>query len=143
MISLFICTSLLALLATTVCVSSASVTLLRALGTHAEVCEDCTSPDNLAPSLHALSTRYHLSTSRLLSIQRTCASCASTAISEHVKCESVDCPVLYARVKANHEVHDTEGLVGVIGRLDREERKKWKGEEIGVEVISLLDSDDD
>jgi hypothetical protein len=31
----------------------------------------------------------------------------------------------------------------VIGRLDREERKKWKGEEIGVEVISLLDSDDD
>lgn len=109
----------------------------------AEVCDECKSPAKLASSLHALSSRYHLSTSRLLSIQRACASCASTAVSEHVKCESVDCPVLYARVKAGNEVQDTEGLVGVINKLDKEERKGWTGEEIGPEVISLLDSDDE
>ena len=109
----------------------------------AEVCEDCTSPPNLASSLHALSSRYHLSTSRLLSIQRACASCASTAVSEHVKCESVDCPVLYARIKAGNEVQDTEGLIGVVNRLDKQERKGWEGEDTGVEVISLLDSDDE
>lgn len=107
------------------------------------MCDECKSPAKLASSLHALSSRYHLSTSRLLSIQRACASCASTAVSEHVKCESVDCPVLYARVKAGNEVQDTEGLVGVINKLDKEERKGWKGEDIGPEVISLLDSDDE
>jgi hypothetical protein len=51
--------------------------------------------------------------------------------------------VLYARVKAGNEVQDTEGLVGVINKLDKEERKGWTGEEIGPEVISLLDSDDE
>lgn len=108
-----------------------------------EICGECKSEQNLASTMHVLSSRYHLTTNRLLTAQRICASCSSTPLTEHVKCDSIECPALYARVKASNEVDDTRGTEVLITKLDREARQKWPGEEIPPEVITLIDSDDD
>ena len=78
-----------------------------------------------------LLTKYEHATSRLRSAQLVCASCTSSPASDAIKCESLDCGVLYARVGAEREVADLAGVgefieqkVGRGGMMEEKKEKK-------------------
>lgn len=75
-------------------------------------------------------SRYHLADSRLQSAHRICASCSSTPLAEPQRCDSLDCPVLYARVKAGWEADDVRAIPGLVMELERDD-------EVGDAVIVL------
>lgn len=56
--------------------------------------------------------------SRLSDIHKICASCADTPVGEKVLCDSIDCPITYARVRAEGDVEDVRVLMGEMGALD-------------------------
>ena len=79
------------------------------------ICEDCTSDP--ATTAHALLSRQHIAQSKLVDTHKLCASCSSTPMSEKVLCDSVDCPVLYARVAAERDVEDLGDVDELVTRL--------------------------
>jgi len=79
------------------------------------ICQDCTS--DAATTTHALLSRQHIAQSKLVDTHKICASCSNTPLNEKIMCDSIDCPVLYARVAAERDVEDLGDLEGLIGRL--------------------------
>jgi hypothetical protein len=53
----------------------------------------------------------------VIAAQRICASCSSTPISDEVRCDSIDCSVLYARVKAAWDLDDVAEIPKLVGAL--------------------------
>ncbi|RXK35490.1 hypothetical protein M231_07268 [Tremella mesenterica] len=81
-----------------------------------DICRSCRhTPSSTS---HALLSREHLAQSALSDFHRICASCSSTPPGEVILCDSVDCPVLYAKVKAEREMEDLGGVREVIGSLE-------------------------
>lgn len=58
---------------------------------------------------------------RLRSTQLVCSSCTSTPAAEPVRCESLDCSILYARVGASRQVGDLEGVGEFVANFGDEE----------------------
>lgn len=83
------------------------------------VCSSCRY--DLPSTVHTLMSRYHLADSRLQSAHRICASCSSTPLAEPQRCDSLDCPVLYARVKAGWEADDVRAIPGLVMELERDD----------------------
>ena len=63
-----------------------------------------------------LLSKVEHATGRLRAAQLVCASCTSSPAAEAVRCESLDCGVLYARVGADREVADLAGVGDFIER---------------------------
>ena len=55
----------------------------------------------------------------MISAQRICASCSSTPISDEVRCDSIDCSVLYARVKAAWDLDDVAEIPKLVVALQK------------------------
>ena len=83
------------------------------------ICERCRAPAKLSSTLHVLLSRLHLAESRVISAQRICASCSSTPISDEVRCDSIDCSVLYARVKAAWDLDDVAEIPQLVRGLQK------------------------
>lgn len=66
-------------------------------------------------------SRFHLAEDRLLSAHRICASCSSTPLTEQIRCESLACPVLYARFKAGWEADDLAGVPRLVEEIGKKE----------------------
>lgn len=58
---------------------------------------------------------------RLRSAQLVCSSCTSTPAAEPVRCESLDCSILYARVGASRQVGDLSGVGELVANLGGDE----------------------
>lgn len=65
------------------------------------LCKDCIArPGEVA---YTLMHKYKKVEGRRNELHRICASCSGTPPGEEVKCESIDCSVLYARARAKEE----------------------------------------
>ena len=53
-----------------------------------------------------------------MDLHKLCASCSSTPVGEKILCDSIDCPITYARTRAQRDVHDIEAVRGAMGDLD-------------------------
>lgn len=83
------------------------------------VCEECVADPG--KTTHALLSRQQMAQKKLVDTHRICASCSSTPPSEKVLCDSIDCPVLYARVAAQRDVDDLGDVDELVAQLkDRE-----------------------
>lgn len=82
----------------------------------------CTScRDEPAATAHALLSRQHAAHSRVAELQRICASCAGTGPAERVLCDSIDCPALYARARAEKDVTDVADVPALVAELDQQD----------------------
>ncbi len=97
------------------------------------VCEKCRQ--DLPGTVHALLSRYHLAQSRLVSSTRICSSCSSTPLGEPQKCESIDCPVLYARVKSRWEAEDMQGIPQLVQELELEDAARLRGRDADEAIL--------
>ncbi|ORX33427.1 hypothetical protein BD324DRAFT_585143 [Kockovaella imperatae] len=76
------------------------------------ICSICrTEPST---TTHALLSRQHLAQQRLLDTHKICASCSSTPVGERILCDSIDCPVTYARVTATRDVDDLADVPDIL-----------------------------
>ncbi|KDN41161.1 hypothetical protein K437DRAFT_238501 [Tilletiaria anomala UBC 951] len=73
------------------------------------LCLDC----RLAPQASTLrvTSRLHVAQQRQLAMSRICASCSSFPHPEDSPCVSLDCPMLFAKVKGGLEVENTHALL--------------------------------
>jgi DNA polymerase zeta len=55
---------------------------------------------------------------RMLNTQKVCVSCTGIASSEPVECESLDCPWLYARKRAEHKLDVIEMMDILVDELN-------------------------
>ncbi|WVR05162.1 hypothetical protein IAU60_002174 [Kwoniella sp. DSM 27419] len=104
------------------------------------LCDDCRSEPSTTS--HALLSRQHIAQSKLLSMQRICASCSSTPVSERILCDSIDCPITYARTTAERDVADLEEVAGLVQELklaDEAEPRDGLGEEQGEQDEVIMD----
>nr|XP_031862677.1 uncharacterized protein CI109_001688 [Kwoniella shandongensis]KAA5529749.1 hypothetical protein CI109_001688 [Kwoniella shandongensis] len=83
--------------------------------TSSTLCSACRSEPSTTS--HALLSRHHLAQSKLLSFQKICASCSSTPVGERILCDSVDCPITYARVVAERDVEDLGDVPTLVEEL--------------------------
>lgn len=65
-----------------------------------------------------LSTRIQVNEARLVNAHRICASCAGCAQSEPIRCESLDCPWLYSRKKAEGKMELLAIVRELLGGLE-------------------------
>ncbi len=72
-------------------------------------------------------SRLHIAQSKLIDTHKICASCSNTPISEKILCDSIDCPVLYARVAAERDVDDLADVDELVQRL-REDDEAGEGD---------------
>lgn len=80
------------------------------------VCAVC----RLSPSTtaHALSSRQHLAQEKLKSFHTICASCSSTPLHERILCDSIDCPITYARTQALRDAEDMSEVGTLLQQLE-------------------------
>ncbi|WVQ98801.1 hypothetical protein IAU59_005932 [Kwoniella sp. CBS 9459] len=83
------------------------------------LCNECRSDPSTTS--HALLSRQHIAQSKLISLQRICASCSSTPVGEKILCDSIDCPITYSRVGAERDVVDLEEIGGLVQELKIED----------------------
>lgn len=77
----------------------------------AGICGDCIIiPETSVASLLGRIQRNEM---RLQGTHRVCASCCNTSLTDPVHCESLDCPWLYARKKAERKTEFLAGLRGL------------------------------
>jgi len=80
------------------------------------VCNDCAGEPST--TTHALLSRQHLAQDKLKSYHAICASCSSTPLNDRILCDSIDCPVLYARVQAQRDVEDLGDVSEILAKLE-------------------------
>lgn len=68
------------------------------------LCMDCEG--NPQAASHTLLSTAHLATLRRNDIHRICATCSNLPVLDEQECESVDCPMLYARMRSKAEVSE-------------------------------------
>ncbi|WRT67197.1 uncharacterized protein IL334_004163 [Kwoniella shivajii] len=83
------------------------------------LCGECLSTPSITS--HALLSRQHIAESKLSDLHRICASCSSIPVGEKILCDSIDCPITYARTNAKRDVEDLEEIGGLLGELDIED----------------------
>lgn len=66
---------------------------------------------NPEESLHALQGRLQEAQLRLTATHAVCVSCTGSSQAESIKCESLDCPWLYARDKAEEDLDALQGVL--------------------------------
>ncbi|WVF72225.1 hypothetical protein IAT40_007037 [Kwoniella sp. CBS 6097] len=96
------------------------------------LCAECRSDPSTTS--HALLSRQHIAQSKLLSLQRICASCSSTPVGEKILCDSVDCPITYSRVSAERDVVDLEEIAGLVQELKIEDEVAIAGASVDAEM---------
>jgi DNA polymerase zeta len=80
------------------------------------VCRACRdAPDEAA---YALLGKESAVQARVRDLHSVCASCSGTPPGETVLCDSVDCPVTYARVAAERDAADAAEARGLLAQLD-------------------------
>ncbi|KAJ7181668.1 hypothetical protein C8R43DRAFT_869366 [Mycena crocata] len=76
------------------------------------ICDNCyLNPES---AMSRILSKIRMGESRLLDINRICASCTQSAPAEPQKCDSLDCAYLYARTKAEKKLHSLEGLSNLL-----------------------------
>ena len=92
---------------------------------------------------HALLSRQHLAEAKVLDTQKICASCSSTPVGERILCDSIDCPVTYARTAATRDVDDLNDIPSLLAELqpdnvdddesviEVDDTGEWSGFEVG------------
>lgn len=91
----------------------------------AEVCSDCSSDPSRTS--HALLSRDHIAQSRVSALHQICASCSSTPVQEPILCDSIDCPITYARVQATRDAEDLRGVHGVLAQVNEGDEERVGG----------------
>ena len=87
------------------------------------ICGECVAdPSNAA---HALLSRQHIAQKKLVDTHKICASCSSTPMQDKVLCDSIDCPVMYARVAASRDVEELADIPDLVKDLDEEAALDW------------------
>lgn len=80
------------------------------------VCDSCrVNPQTTIPELLR---RISKGENRLMSTQRICESCTSSAPSEPIKCESVDCAWLFERKKAERKAETFGALQELVNSME-------------------------
>lgn len=74
---------------------------------------------------HALESRASAIEERTQSIKAVCAACASLPVHEADMCDSVDCPVLYSRIKANRELDDATAVLRDVKLGERQQQTAY------------------
>ncbi|WVO13980.1 hypothetical protein L204_101605 [Cryptococcus depauperatus] len=95
------------------------------------LCSECLSDPSVAS--HTLLFRQQIAQSKMVSLQRICASCCGTLPGEKILCSSIDCPLTYARSAAQRDLEDLEDIDDQIRRLSEangEEIERWQDESI-------------
>ncbi|WVQ70034.1 uncharacterized protein L199_008258 [Kwoniella botswanensis] len=82
------------------------------------LCMECQSDPST--TTHALLSRTQLASRKLLDLQKVCASCSSTPPGEKILCDSIDCPITYARIGAERDVEDLEEVAELLKELNME-----------------------
>nr|XP_018263770.1 DNA polymerase zeta subunit [Kwoniella dejecticola CBS 10117]OBR85928.1 DNA polymerase zeta subunit [Kwoniella dejecticola CBS 10117] len=72
------------------------------------ICEECQSDPST--TTHALLSRSQLASSKLMDLHKICASCSGIPVGEKIMCDSIDCPITYARINAERDVEDLEDV---------------------------------
>lgn len=81
-----------------------------------DICAECLATPDVAA--HALLAHENAMHARVRDIHRICASCAGTPVAEPVLCNSVDCPVMYARVAGERDAEDAAGSHRLLAQLE-------------------------
>jgi DNA polymerase zeta len=90
------------------------------------ICSDCAQDPST--TIHALLSRQHLAQAKVIDVHKICASCSSVPQAEKVVCDSIDCPVLYARVAAERDVEDLGDVDELVERLKEVDVRSVRGE---------------
>jgi len=82
------------------------VTFLSATLLNREMCYAC----QLEPTLssYVLSERFRMLENSHWQLQRVCADCCGVPLGETIACDSRDCPVFYARLKAKSRLEEAQ-----------------------------------
>ncbi|KAI0078881.1 hypothetical protein K474DRAFT_778270 [Panus rudis PR-1116 ss-1] len=78
------------------------------LSRYAGVCGICRRKPQV--TISRLLARIRDVETRMKNLQTICTSCASTPAAEAIHCESLDCPWLFARKKAEHKLEELESI---------------------------------
>lgn len=89
--------------------------IVRRLSSREGLCKACAAEPST--TTHALLSRQHLAEEKLAAIHQLCSSCSGTPVHERNLCDSIDCPVLYARVQAHRDVEDLGEVRAVVERM--------------------------
>ena len=84
------------------------------------LCESCRK-DDTQNTLLALRAKLEKAERRSRDLEAVCRSCANVAWDEEIKCDSMDCPVFYSRVKANTQLSVARSGVSRVLRSFEEE----------------------
>jgi len=74
-----------------------------------KVCYTCRNDP--VGSIYTISSRSQTSETRLAQLQSICSDCCSIRFGDEVACDSRDCPVFYARLKATSALRDSLSLI--------------------------------
>lgn len=94
------------------------------------ICKLCI--DSPSTSSHTILSREHLAQEKLAAFHKICASCSGTPLSDKILCDSIDCPLTYARSQAQRDVEDLVDVRRALDKLDlegpeRREEGPWVG----------------
>lgn len=81
----------------------------------AVLCHDCAK--DRPTSIHRLLSKHHHADKRRKDLHLICASCSDMPATEIVGCDSLDCPVLYSRVKAGWDCEDGQAAAKKADKL--------------------------
>lgn len=83
---------------------------------NAQLCADClSSPDITAYSLLSRESRIQ---QRVRDLHTICSSCSGTPCAEKILCDSIDCPVTYARTAAERDAADASSARKLLKELE-------------------------
>jgi DNA polymerase zeta len=89
---------------------------------HSGICKLCV--ETPATSAHAILSREHLAQEKLATLHKICASCSGTPLNDKILCDSIDCPITYARTQAGRDMDDMVDVRRALDVLDLESPEK-------------------
>lgn len=96
------------------------------------LCPACTKDRPTA--IFRLLGKHHHAEQRKQDLHLICTSCSDVPASESVECDSLDCPVLYSRVRAGWDCEDGQSAE----RKGRKLAEEWEGSSERLEQPSLV-----
>ncbi|KAL5049890.1 hypothetical protein BDW71DRAFT_174245 [Aspergillus fruticulosus] len=79
------------------------------------VCSDCVRQSHV--SLLELVSRQRQAEQKVANLERVCRSCMDVPFGDEVKCDSLDCPVFYARTRGLAHWRHTNAVIGPVIKL--------------------------
>lgn len=86
------------------------------------ICKLCV--ETPATSTHTILSREHLAQEKLSTFHKICASCSGTPINDKILCDSIDCPLTYARTQAGRDMDDMVEIRKALDVLDLDGEEK-------------------